>query len=91
MNKEEMKAWESTRSKGMLKYILINGLLAWGLPMFIAIAFMNKPFAEGITSKAAIVHCVVWPLAGLVFGAITWYISQFRYKKAAKSLNQTNT
>ncbi|WP_133406538.1 hypothetical protein [Parashewanella tropica] len=91
MTKEEMEAWESTRDKGMLKYVLINGLLAWGLPMFIAMAFMTRPFAEGFTSKAAIVHYVVWPLAGLLFGLVTWYIAQFRYKKAAKSINQANT
>ncbi|RYV01236.1 hypothetical protein SOPP22_12570 [Shewanella sp. OPT22] len=84
MNRDEMEAWETTKNKGIFKYILINGVLIWGGMMFVAMAFMNKPFAEGFTSKAAIIHYIVWPSAGVLFGILTWFIAQIRYKKARK-------
>ena len=85
MKDDQFKAWGLTRAKGKLKFLLINGVLSYGLPMFIMMAFMNKPFADGFTSKAAIVHCIVWPIAGLLFGFIMWLVSEYKYKKELAS------
>ena len=81
MKDDQFKAWESTRTKGKLNFVLFTGVLSWGLPMFILMAFMNKPFADGFTSKSAIIHYIVWPLAGVLFGVLTWYMSERKYKK----------
>ncbi|MCS6208969.1 hypothetical protein G3475_07880 [Shewanella baltica] len=81
MKDDQFKAWESTRSKGKLNFFLIRGVLSYGLPMFIAMAFMNKPFSNGFTSTAAIAHYIVWPLAGLLFGITMWYVTESKYKK----------
>lgn len=50
--------------------------------MFIAMAFITKPFAEGFASKAAIVHYVMWPLGGIIYGVTVWWLSERRYRKA---------
>ena len=81
MKDNQLKAWESTRTKGKLKFVVITGVLSWGLPMLIVMAFMHKPFVDGFISKAAIIHYVVWPLAGVVVGLLTWYLSERQYKK----------
>lgn len=81
MKDDQFKAWELTREKGKLNFILVSGLFLYGLPMFIVMAFINKPFAEGITSPAAIIHCIIWPIAGLSFGLSMWYFSESKYKK----------
>ena len=81
MTDDQFKAWETTRAKGKIHFFLINGVLSYGLPMFIMMAFINKPFADGFTSSAAIVHYVVWPIAGLLFGVIMWYVAEYKYKK----------
>jgi len=85
MKDDQFKAWELTRSKGKLNFFLISGVLSYGLPMFIMMAFMNKPFVDGFTSKAAIIHCIVWPIAGLLFGVIVWYVTEHKYKKELAS------
>jgi hypothetical protein len=82
---DQFKAWEVTRAKGKLNFFLISGVLSYGLPMFIMMAFMNKPFADGFTSKAAIIHCIVWPIAGFLFGVIMWYVTEHKYKKELAS------
>ncbi|WP_223270433.1 hypothetical protein [Colwellia sp. C1TZA3] len=81
MKDEQFKAWELTRLKGKLHHVLFTGVLSWGLPMLIFMAFMNKPFTDGFTSKTAIIHYIVWPLAGVFFGLLTWYMSEYKYKK----------
>ena len=85
MKDDQFKAWEITRAEGKLKFFLISGVLSYGLPMLIIMAFMNKPFAHGVTSNAAIFHCVVWLLAGLLFGVIMWYVNEHKYKKELAS------
>ena len=82
MKKEEMKSWREARKKGFGKFVLVNGLIAWGLPMFIGMAFINNPYSEGFASRAAIVHYITWPLAGILYGVAVWFISEHRYNKA---------
>lgn len=88
MKKKQTQLWRETREKGLVRFMLENGLLAWGLPMFIAMAFISKPFEDGFASKAAIVHYIVWPLAGIIFGAAVWWFSERRYRKAVA--NESN-
>ncbi len=90
MDKDQYEAWTATRSKGCLRYCVIDGLLTWGVPMFIAMAFMSRPFSEGFLSKAAIVHYIVWPVAGLLYGLIMWLVNDRKYKKYSVA-NETNT
>ncbi|MBA6225025.1 hypothetical protein H4J51_13980 [Colwellia sp. MB02u-18] len=89
MKDDQFKVWESTRTKGKLNFVLFTGVLSWGLPMFIFMAFMNKPFADGFTSKSAIIHYIVWPLAGVLFGVLTWFMSERKYKKELASRSNT--
>ncbi|MDO6426976.1 hypothetical protein Q4489_08140 [Thalassotalea sp. 1_MG-2023] len=85
MKDKQFKAWGATRSKGKLNFILISGVLSYGLPMFIMMAFVTKPYAEGFSSKAAIIHYIAWPVAGFLFGVTVWYITEYKYKKALAS------
>ncbi|QDE30763.1 hypothetical protein [Shewanella polaris] len=85
MKDDQFKAWKLTREKSKLNFFLIRGVLSYGLPMLIIMAFMNKPFVDGFTSKAAIVHIIVWSLAGLLFGVTMWYVTEHKYKKELAS------
>lgn len=81
MKDNEFNAWEVKRTKGKLNFVLVVGVLSYGLPMFILMALMQKPFVDGFMTKAAIIHYLVWPLAGLFFGAVMWSITEWKYKK----------
>jgi len=89
MKENQFVKWEAARAKGKLHFILVRGVLSWGLPMFIFMAFINKPFADGFTSEAAIVHYIVWPIAGVLFGVFTWHLSERLYKKELTSRDNT--
>jgi hypothetical protein len=81
MRAYDPQAWERERTKGMRRFVLIRGVLSWGLLMTVAMAFVAKPFAEGFTSKAAIIHLVVWPLAGAIYGVVLWHWQERTYQK----------
>lgn len=79
MKDKDFENWQETRKDGMIHFILLGGLLSYGLPMFIVMAWVTKPFANGYTSTSAIIHYIVWPIAGILFGAIMWFITEQRY------------
>lgn len=88
MQQEQFKKWEATRLKGKARYFMFSGILYFGMPMFILMAFIQKPFAHGLVSPTAIAHYITWPLAGLFFAVITWYFAEFQYKKERAKRNK---
>lgn len=88
MKEKQFDKWRKMRVKGKRNYILINGLLSWGLPMFIVMTFLvNKP-DDGHMSLAMIaINALIWALGGLAFGYFTWYASEKSYQKELKNRN----
>lgn len=84
MKIEEQTTWQKIRQKGQLKFILINGMLSWGLPMFAVMTFVfNEPTNEnGIRFGFIAVSMGIWAIAGLLFGKLIWLITERRYQKA---------
>ena len=81
MIKERMEAWRRTREKGLARFVLVYGLMAWGMPMFVLMAFITEPFSKGLTSTPAIAHYIIWPVAGLLFGMALWGYCEARYRR----------
>ncbi|GAA6154284.1 hypothetical protein NBRC116587_37070 [Pseudoteredinibacter isoporae] len=81
MIKQQLSGKE-TRMEGKWRFVLIRGVLFWGGTMFIAMAFIKKPFAGGFFTAQAITHCVVWPLLGLLYGMLCWRFSEKPYQNA---------
>lgn len=82
MKEKVFEKWKKTREKGRGNYILISGLLSWGLPMFIIMTFfVNKP-EDGIMSFGMIaINAIIWALGGLGFGYFTWLASEKAFQK----------
>lgn len=81
MRVEEREAWQQTRAKGQMRFVLTNGV-AWALPMLLIMLYINQPFAGGWLSKAVLVHLLIWPVAGLVFAWGLWHLTERKYQKA---------
>lgn len=89
MRVEEREAWQQTRAKGQMRFVLTNGV-AWALPMLLIMLYINQPFAGGWFSKAVLVHFLVWPVAGLVFAWVLWHLTERKYHKANGQLQSTD-
>ncbi len=79
---KELKKWEITRQKGKAKFILLNGVLAWGLPMFIVMTFfLNRRPDQMLSLTTVFVSAIIWALGGALFGWMAWTWAERRYKK----------
>jgi hypothetical protein len=81
MKERELAAWEQAQQQGFAKFVVINGVLSWGLPMLIIIGYFNNVLGAGATLSSIVLHCVIWFSAGGIFGAVLWWISSYRYQK----------
>ncbi len=86
MKQQEIDTWAKSREKGQAKFIVINGVLGWGGAMFILMTFvLGDAHNSEFLWRKVLVGAVVWPLAGLGFGALLWSINERRYAKALKA------
>ncbi len=79
MKAHEIASWGEVRARGRARFILINGLLLWGLPLFVVMTFILDPSPR---SPGMIVSSAVgWLLSGLLYGPLLWHINERRYRK----------
>jgi hypothetical protein len=63
------------REKGALKFILQNGVLTWGLIMFLGTVYI-----PGWRFSHFVMACI-WAAGGAAVGAFIWITSERQYKK----------
>ena len=77
-----LQRWETTRQKGKLNFILINGVVCWGLPMFAVMTFaLNRNSDRNNSAGMILLSACIWALGGVCFGWTIWTISEKRYQK----------
>jgi hypothetical protein len=78
-----MLRWQTQRTEGRAKYIFKAGVLGYGLAMFVAMTFFVAPPAV-LNARAIAINALTWAVAGAVFVALTWWISEWRYARHAR-------
>lgn len=86
MKERELAAWQQAQEQGLAKFVVMNGVLSWGLPMLIIIGYFNNVLGEGATVASVLIHCAIWFAAGGLFGLVLWYVSDYRYKKHMRKI-----
>ena len=73
--------WETIRQKGMLRYILFNGVLSWGVPMYILIIFRGTMGRRNIFRPELLIgNAVLCLLAGVGKAFMEWNINEVNYE-----------
>ena len=86
MKEKQFDKWQKMRMKGKRRFILINGLLSWGVPMFVVMTFVvNMPENAEMTFGLIAINALIWTLGGLAFGYLTWTLSEKNYQKELKN------
>ena len=86
-NSVKIAKWEKTRSRGRKRFILVRGVAGWGLLMFLFMTVLvhfrdagfKLPALEDISMVTILINAVVWPIAGYVWGAWTWSLTEKSY------------
>jgi len=81
MNQENIQKWKVTREKGLARFLVLHGVLGWGLPMFIIMTFAIYRISLEDLSQI-IRSIIIWAIGGLVFGLWMWKLGERRYRKA---------
>ena len=61
----------------MSRFVLLSGVLAYGLPMFVIMTFLI-PHPKFTKPESAI----LWLLTGAGYGIAMWLMQEYRYRKA---------
>lgn len=80
MKPDALARWEKSRAIGKRRYILISGVLSYGMPMFVAMTFFAHRADLG--PKFIAMSAVLWLTGGALFGLSTWHIFERRYRRA---------
>ncbi|MEM6842396.1 MAG: hypothetical protein AAF632_09220 [Bacteroidota bacterium] len=79
--------WERARIKGMWRYILVHGVLLWGLSvgvgslLFLAFAKRNGEVVASDSLSGTVIHIAGFCLAGLLFSYLQWRAKEKIYQR----------
>lgn len=79
MKQSEKAKWEEIRGKGALRFILVYGVLAWGVGT--AVLFTGLMWLLGGEDLARIARfsAIAFPIGGVAWGGIIWWLAERRY------------
>ncbi|PAB60443.1 hypothetical protein [Anaeromicrobium sediminis] len=89
MRREDFKRWSDIRKKGQMKYILLYGILYWGMPLGPIIVLLNTIRDKGfqvLNDWISIASCIMIGiiygiLIGTLYGAVKWRSMEKRWLK----------
>ena len=76
MNSKQLERWNNIRSKGQLRYVLLHGVVAFGLVIFF-LSINSNPQLSPIDIAIRLVFCCV---GGYAFGSVMWFVQEIRFK-----------
>jgi hypothetical protein len=79
MQGRELDRWSKVRGQGMLRYVLLRGLLCYGLPMFVLMTYVI-PHPRLTVAQSAVLW---WAIAGAGYGVGMWMVQERRFRKVA--------
>jgi hypothetical protein len=94
LNARRAACWEKTRAKGMAHFIIVRGILGWGLPTGLLVPLIHHLFFHSYYSmREATVSIIVYALAGISFGYWMWTYGEnayrsYRSQQELKSLDE---
>lgn len=84
MNPTQMARWKVQREQGRPKFVLVTGILSYGVPMFAVTTFAmpllrHRPLPSAFAIAFA---ALMWLLGGVIFGFMLWWVNERNYRLA---------
>ncbi|MDI1242953.1 MAG: hypothetical protein PSX80_13645 [bacterium] len=89
--------WHVTRKKGVIQFIIVNGILLLGIPVTVASVVMRFYFGspgtdswgEYLMSSGTWIGLILQALlTGIIFGAVVWFLNERKYGPTPNSDNK---
>lgn len=79
MRHKDFQRWLKIRSRGLRRYVLVQGVLLYGLPMFVIMSVLLH--REGQPLWLLGVSLLLWLLGGALFGWLLWRVNEWRFRR----------
>ncbi len=79
MKTKGMRHWEKARAGGMMRFVLLRGVLSYGLTMFIVMTFIVH--RDDLSARFIAISAGLWLVGGAVFGLLTWFLMERIYRR----------
>ena len=73
--------WQQIRAKGPLHFILLRGVLGWGVTTAILWCALMAVFTDKGRAQLLVVALIGFPIGGVVWGAAMWYIAERKFAR----------
>lgn len=81
----EWRKWASIRARGSSRFILLAGVLGWGLPVAILWAAITSRMASVEEFASYLIPAIVlFPLGGYLWGLLMWKWMERRFARATR-------
>lgn len=80
MKPQQIEIWKLTRERGRLRYVLVNGVLLCGLPLFVAMTFVLARHDLDWTLIG--LYAVLSALGGAALGTAMWLFQESEFRMA---------
>ena len=80
-SRDDFAKWVQVRNRGMLRFVLVQGCLAWGLGTAVLCSLLMWTFTDVDITRFAPVALVAFPAGGLLWGAAMWWIVEYLYAR----------
>lgn len=81
MNNSKLEKLEKTLEKGKLKFVVLHGVLGWGVTTAILFSVFQHLMGSSQTVSSIAVSLVAFPIGGMLWGIWMWHVLQKQYKK----------
>jgi predicted lysophospholipase L1 biosynthesis ABC-type transport system permease subunit len=76
-----IQRWERVRAGGLARYILVHGILLYGLPLFALMTFVVH--RERLSLAFVLASALLWAIGGALFGWVMWHLRERMYRRLA--------
>jgi len=85
--------WARIRGRGARHFVLVRGVLGWGLTMFVVmgLGFAGLTLgAAAYTPKFLALNAWLWLAGGALFGLLTWHLNEKNFRKHSAATGEGN-
>lgn len=72
--------WERIRAKGPIHFVIVYGVLAWGIGTALLFSLFMSLIA-GWDLTRLLLALLLFPLGGFIWGGVTWVVSERRHNR----------
>lgn len=78
---QQLEKWAETRSKGAVRFILVYGVLGWGLTTGLLFSVFSSFLFQRSFTEILGLAMIIFPLGGVAWGWVMWWLSERNWKR----------